>query len=384
MNAQSLRVPGQGRIYKRDKVWYIDYWVDGRRKREFGGSKGAALEALAAKTTDVKRGILGFEKKQIVRFSDFADEYLDIKANGPKPKRSIRCIRGYVNYLKDFFGELPLTRITPESIEAYQRKRAQDDLGTIKKKDTLRRKVNGRSINRELAILRNIFNVARKKKLFRGDNPVSDIAFFPEPKRRHHVLSLDEYSKLINAADPRFRPIIQVAVQTGLRKGDILSIKRKDIDFKRNILTAWVSKTQEWQTFRMGEDLAATLRAIPEAGEYIFANPKTGTKWTDVKKWWEMAKTKSGIDSPATLRFHDLRANAGVRVEEKAGAYAAQVLLGHKSPKTTQLYLDLTPERAQAAAKALADFFKVGPSVGGTKEAQGQERKASSVAESTH
>lgn len=198
------------------------------------------------------------------------------------------------------------------------------------------------------------------------------------------MLSLDEYSKLINAADPRFRPIIQVAVQTGLRKGDILRIKRKDIDFKRNILTAWVSKTQEWQTFRMGEDLAAILRAIPEAGEYIFANPKTRTKWTDVKKWWEMAKTKSGIDSPATLRFHDLRANAGVRVEEKAGAYAAQVLLGHKSPKTTQLYLDLTPERAQAAAKALADFFKVGPSVGGTEVAQGLERKASSVAESTH
>ena len=104
------------------------------------------------------------------------------------------------------------------------------------------------------------------------------------------MLSLDEYSKLINAADPRFRPIIQVAVQTGLRKGDILSIKRKDIDFKRNILTAWVSKTQEWQTFRIGEDLASVLKAIPGTGEYLFSNPKTGTKWRDIKKWWEAAK----------------------------------------------------------------------------------------------
>lgn len=207
------------------------------------------------------------------------------------------------------------------------------------------------------------------------------------------MLSLDEYSKLINAADPRFRPIIQVAVQTGLRKGDILSIKRKDIDFKRNILTAWVSKTQEWQTFRMGEDLAATLRAIPEAGEYIFSNPKTGTKWTDVKKWWEMAKTKSGIDSPATLRFHDLRANAGVRVEEKAGLRGLTIhalrhtaasrmletgvdvmsvsqLLGHSDLKITMRYLHPKAEQKRAAIEKLSRVYG---SVVPAKRESGQE-----------
>ena len=126
------------------------------------------------------------------------------------------------------------------------------------------------------------------------------------------------------------------------------------------------------------------LKAVPGAGEYIFANPKTGTKWSDVKKWWATVKKEVGLDAPGLLRFHDLRANAGIRVEEKAGAYAAQMLLGHKNPKTKQIYLDLTPERAQAAAKALADFFKLAPEASGINVAQRPERKIANVAESTH
>ncbi|MBE0711349.1 MAG: tyrosine-type recombinase/integrase [Candidatus Aminicenantes bacterium] len=276
-----------------------------------------------------------------------------------------------------------MAKITPELVEEYQKKRGKDYLGTIKNKDP--RKLKGNSINREIATLRNIFNLARKKHLFRGDNPVADITFFPENKRRHFVLrDLGEYTNLVNAADPRLRPIIQVAVQTGLRKDDILSIKRRDIDFKRNTLTAWVSKTQEWQTFKMGGDLAATLRAIPGSGEYIFSNPKTGTRWKDVKRWWKDAMKKLGLDAPGLFIFHDLRANAGIRVEEKAGAYAAQRLLGHKSAKTTQIYLDLTDERAQAAATALADFFKVTPEASGTNVGQGQEQQAAIVLVSTH
>jgi integrase len=391
MTTQYISVPGQGRIYRRGKVWYLDYWVDGARVREkASGNQRDAMKLLGDRTSAASQTNGAPLKKKVVPFSTFADEYLEFKANGPKPKRSIRSIRGYVSHLKDFFGEVPLSRITPERVEEYQRTRAEEAIVTSKKaaeegeEEQPTRKMKGASINREVATLRNLFNIARKKKLFRGDNPASGLAFFPEQKRRHYVLTLEEYSKLISAAEPNLRPIIQVAVQTGLRKDDILGLKRKDIDFKRRVLTAWVSKTQEWQTFRMGEGLAAMFKAIPGSGEYIFANPKTGTRWSDVKKWWEAAKKKAGLDAPGLLRFHDLRANAGIRVEEKAGAYAAQMLLGHKNPKTTQIYLDLTPERAQAAAKALAEFFKVTPPTSGTNVAQRPERKNTNVAVSTH
>jgi integrase len=389
MTNQFVNVPGQGRIYRRGKIWWLDYWIDDKRIRERGShNKTEALKQLGQRATDAGRGTLVSMKKKIVHFSDFADQYLEIIVNRPKPVRSIRSVRGYMAHLKAFFGERPLSRITPELVEAYQKLRIEEAITTNRKREAKEkqpvRKMKGSSINRELATLRNLFNVARKKKLFQGINPVTDIAFYPESRRQHKILSLDEYARLIKAADPRLRPIIQVAVRTGLRKNDILNLKRKGIDFDRMILTAWVSKTQEWQPFRMGEDLAKILKAIPGTGEYIFTNPETGTKWTDVKKWWTATKKKAGLDAPGLLRFHDLRANAGIRVEEKAGRLAAQTLLNHKSQRTTEIYLHLTPERDQAAAKALADFFSMTPEECGTSVAQTPGRESASVAVSTH
>lgn len=389
MTTQFVSVPGQGRIYRRGKVWWLDYWIDDKRIRERGShNKTEALKLLGQRATDAGRGTLVSMKKKIVHFSDFAEQYLEIIVDRPKPVRNIRTVRGHIAHLKAFFGERPLSRITPELVEAYQALRREEAITINRKREAKEgqpvRKVKGTTINRELATLRNLFNIARKKKLFQGINPVADVTFYPENRRQHKILSLEEYARLIKAADPRLRPIIQVAVRTGLRKSDILNLKRKDIDLTRMLLTAWVSKTQEWQTFRMGEDLAAILKAMPGTGEYIFTNPKTGTKWNDLKKWWEAAKKKAGLDAPGLLRFHDLRANAGIRVEEKAGRLAAQTLLNHKSQRTTEIYLHLTPERDQAAAKALADFFSMTPGECGTNVAQTQNRESASIAVSTH
>jgi len=389
MASEFVNVPGQGRIYRRGKVWYLDYWVDDKRIRERASSnKRDALKQLGEKATDAGRGTLVSLKRKIVHFSDFAEQYIEIIANRPKPVRNIRTVRGHIVHLKTFFGERPLSRITPELVEAYQKLRIEQKVIIKRKLETKEenpaRRIKGTTINRELATLRNLFNVARKKKLFQGLNPVADVTFYQETRRQHKILSIEEYSRLIRAADTRLRPIIQVAVRTGLRRNDILSLKRKNIDFNRMLLTAWVSKTQEWQTFRMGEDLAAILKAIPGTGEYIFTNPKTGTKWNDIKKWWESAKKKAGLDAPGLLIFHDLRANAGIRVEEKAGRFAAQTLLNHKSQKTTERYLHLTPERDQAAAKALADFFQMEPEERGTNVAQDPVPIDANTSVSTH
>lgn len=384
-----VRIPGQGRIYKRGKVWYIDYWANGERIRErSGGSKATALEELGTKTSDIKRGNLGFiDKKRegAVLFSNFAKEYLRIKAASPKPKRSLRCITGSMKNLKAFFGEMHLAKITPEEIERYQSKRLGDKIGNLKDPQKPSRNVKGASINRELATLRNVFNVARKKKVFYGDNPVSEVFFFPEEKRRHYILrNSTEYSALIRAADPRLRPIIMVAVETGLRKNDILNIKRRDLDLERMILTAWVSKAQEFQTFKIGEDLAARLSEIPGDGEFLFTNPKTGSRWKDIKKWWAEAVSKVGCGARGEFIFHDLRANFGTRVAQKAGAYAAQRLLGHKIARTTEIYLSLTPEQILTAAKAATEFFSLAPEISGTEVAQSPIRKSSNVTKSMH
>ena len=105
------------------------------------------------------RGPVGIACKKLVPFSEFADAYLELKGSGPKPKRSIRSIRGYINHLKAFFGDRPLARITVEMVEAYRDKRSED----AARPSDPERKMKGESINRELATLRNIFSTARKE-----------------------------------------------------------------------------------------------------------------------------------------------------------------------------------------------------------------------------
>jgi integrase len=93
---------------------------------------------------------------------------------------------------------------------------------------------------------------------------------------------------------------------------------------------------------------------------------------------------KLGYGTRGEFIFHDLRANFGTRVAQKAGAYAAQRLLAHKNAGTTEIYLSLTPEQILSAAKTASEFFRATPDTGGTGVAQPKLKKVLSVAESTH
>lgn len=397
--SETFRVDGVGKIYKRGKVWYLDYTVDGRRKQERGSpNKAAALKMLGTRVTDAERGMLNFTRREVVHFSDFTETYLQHKLDQPRRKvKSLRSIRGSIRHLVEYFGNTPLSRITPEAVEKYRDHRAKQRIHGLepaelrekikaakvalvlarksKKPAPLRvvalekriaklkeqlagegRTMKERCINRELATLKNIFNVARKKKCYHGDNPVGAVEYFPEPSRLHKILTNDEYARLIAAADPRLRPIIQVAVRTGLRKGDILRLEWKNVDMEQRRLKAWVSKTEGWHEQPIQDGLANILASIPRLGPYVFTNPRTGTRLKDIAKWWSEAKEGAGMGDE-DFTFHDLRANAGTRVANEAGLFAAQMLLDHKNGATTAKYLNRTLEAGVAATKALEDFF---------------------------
>jgi integrase len=360
MNAKSLIVPLQGRIYKRDKVWYIDYWVDGKRKREFGGSKDAALEALAAKTTDVKRGILGFEKKQTVHFSDFADEYLKIKAE----KRSIRSIRGYAKHLKAFFGERPLSRITPELVVQYQQKRLKDKV-VMKKKTT--RTTKGPSVNRELATLKNLFNTARKLRLFRGDNPVDGVSYYPE-QSRDYVLSKEEVGRLLDAAGETLRKVILIALNTGLRKGEILSLRWSQVNLDDRVISFARTKSAKFLRVPINAVVEGVLVGLERTGDYVFPGRWGRGHLADSKQPFNKARSAAGLPN---LHFHDLRHCAGTYMSAASiSTRTIQQILGHQDSRTTAKYINPNDDDRRKAVDALAALFTKGPDQGGTDVAQ--------------
>ena len=186
-------------IFRKGKNYYIDYYADGMRVREcVGFSKKAATALLHKRKTEIMEGKAGIKRKPKIKFSDFADDYLNFaKAN----KRS--ASRDYTSlvHLKAEFGNLILYQITPLHIENYK----------IKRKAL----VSGATINRELACLKHIFTKAIEWG--KADkNPVKIVKMFKENNQRLRFLSKEEIQKLIDSAQDYFRPILIMAISTGM------------------------------------------------------------------------------------------------------------------------------------------------------------------------
>jgi integrase len=360
MKKQSIRVPGQGRIYKRGAVWYLDYWVDGCRKQEKGsGSKEDALRILAARRSDAERGEVGFEKKQVVHFSQCADEYLKIKDE----KRSIRSIRGYIKHLKAYFGEMPLSRIPPESVEQYKQKRLKDKV--VAKKKTART-MKGPSVNRELATLKNLFAVAHDRKKFRGENPVGKICFSPE-QPRDYVPSLEEVLRLLEHSDERLRKIILIAVNTMLRKSEILTLRWSQVNVEEKVLTFARTKSTKFLRIPINTVVEEILASIERRGEYVFPGRWGRGHLKDVKKQFNPARVAAGLPE---LHFHDLRSFAATEAGDVVPLAAVQGLLGHQDPRTTMRYIRRKDELKRKGVDALAALFTKKPDQGGTNVGQ--------------
>lgn len=347
---ESECVAGQGRVFKRGKIWYVDFGVDGRRKRmSASGDKGEALKMLAAKRTDILRGTLGFEKKQVLLFSDFAEAYKKIKAE----TLSIRSVEVRVGHLVRFFRDIPMSKITPQMVEEYKQKRLKQKVKVAK--DAPIRTVKGSSVNRELATLKNMFNVALRQRRFRRENPVSSVSFLPE-QARDYVLSREEVGRLLEAADERLKKIILIALNMGLRKGEILSLKWSQINYNDGVISFARTKSIKFLRVPMNSVVLGVLESIERKGDYVFSGRWGRGHLSDSKQPFGAAREKAGLSE---LRFHDLRHCAGTYMA-MAGVPLATVqqILGHRDIKTTTRYINPNDENRRKAVDALAALFK--------------------------
>jgi integrase len=216
-------------IYKRGGVYWIDYYIEGKRIREpVKGTRRDAQAILEARRTDVRRDEFHYIlKKERLQFEDMVEEYRVLKADKRSLRRDETCFK---NIVPEFRGK-GLDQILPTDIEAYKEKRAE--------------KVSGATVNRELALLRHLFSLAIEKGYVHR-NPVKGVKFLREsPWRQGFVLSNQEIRALIAASAPHLREILAVAFETGLRKGDIFDLRWRDVDFDLHVIRVIMQKTRE-------------------------------------------------------------------------------------------------------------------------------------------
>jgi len=190
-----------------------------------------------------------------------------------------------------------------------------------------------------------------RKYAISTDNPVRKVKFFSEKGNYGgRVLSPEEERLLFEACSQCLRPILAVALQTGMRKGEIFNLKWDNVDLKKEEIRIVESKSGKGRILPINSclfNVLSELRLQNGKNVYVFTNPETGKPYVDIKKAFNGACRRAGIKD---LRFHDLRHPFASRlVKRGVDLIIVKELMGHASVKTTERYL-----HSQAKEKRLA------------------------------
>jgi len=267
---------------------------------------------------------------------DVIQKYLD----QAKAKRSYRDDVRYGRVWTDRFGGRALEEIAPTDLDRIKSERA--------------RQVKPSTINRELAFLKHVYNIAiRDGKT--ASNPVSKIRFLREPSGRVRYLTDEEEARLMRAlpAEPD-RQRIKVLLQTGLRKSEFLGLRWKDIDLRAGVITIPRSKNGETRHVPMTTDVRGILTRLPrplDASALVFPNSVGTRDYRWAAKTFLAAVRAAQIDN---FRFHDLRHTFASRLAmEAVDLLAIKDLGGWKSLAMVQRYAHLSPEHHRDAIERL-------------------------------
>ena len=194
------------------------------------------------------------------------------------------------------------------------------------------------TLDREVELLKRIINYAvRCKKL--QHNPIASVPLLHVNNTRSSTLTSEKFDKLYAAAEAELRPILLTAFDTGMRKEEILNLRRQQVDLTNGIilLSAQDTKTGEPRIIVLTKQLKKMLDDLPRLiSGYVFVNPKNGTRWKDIRKMFARACAEAGLTG---LWFHDLR-RSFVTNARKSGVSESVVMRmsGHKSRNVFDRY----------------------------------------------
>ncbi len=335
-------------------VWWICYFDErGKRHREKVGPKSLASDVYIKRKNEVRerRFFPQDIRRREVPLAAVIDDYLE------RNRGTLRWMDHYERYgrfWKGVFKGKTLREILPGDVErAIAKRRVQ---GSIRRgKDQKRRPLAPASINRELAFLRRIFNVAIADQKI-DSNPVRSTFFARENDQRVRYLSDDEEKRLRKAVGEDAWPTVAVALHTGLRRAEQSGLRWEHADFQTGVLTIPRSKSGKARHVPMNDTVRETLRALPSRlkSEWVFPS-STGETPLDAQNFYNRvfvpAVKRAGITG---FTWHSLRHTFASRlVMAGVGVRTVQELLGHQSAAMTQRYAHLSPEHQLEAVRRL-------------------------------
>lgn len=296
-------------------------------------------------------------------------EYLDgRKIEGV---RSLEPARAAVNALKSHFARRRLQSIRYSDLRAYRAARLKEptrrDVAQHQrelkrdKKAELQVTRTIATVNRELSKLRRMLNIAQREGWIK-QNPFAageSLISLADERKRERILTNEEERRLLKAcstpAREHLRPIVIAALDTGMRRGELLSLRWGHVDFVEGVLNihAFHTKTMKARQVSLTGRLSRELEALYEQSTKDPMRRVFGVT-DNVKRSFEAARNEAGLTD---VRFHDLRHTAATRL---VGGHMplSEVgrILGHSQPNTTYRYVNANIDTARRAAAILNAF----------------------------
>jgi integrase len=245
--------------------------------------------------------------------------FLDDAAGQVKPS-SLKGYRIYADHLSKAFAEFRPDQVSASDVAQFMRAHRDHPA-----------KANG---------MRTVLKIAFDKAVLLGlakTNPVTSVPRFKEKKRTRYITDA-EYRAVQAKARPLLAVIIEVCLMTGQRIGDVLKMRRTDLDdegvFVEQEKTGHRQKIAWSPELRAAIDVAKAYGGNVKGATVLCDHRGAPVKYSRVHMQWVRACILAGVDD---AHLHDLRAKAGSDTKAEKGDSMA--LLGHKSEASHARYM---------------------------------------------
>lgn len=370
-------------------IWWIRYTdAVSNEHREKVGPKSLARMVYGKRKAEIREArFFPPERRRVILVREILDEY---RQSALASGKSI--IKGQPAYerLYNALGDKPAESLSPEELETFKlnlskesyrkwrRQRRKCTASDVPASKTL----SPASVNRHLVLLKAAFGKAFKAgKISR--NPVRELKLFKENNIRVRYLNDEEEQRLLEALPLYLRPLIVVAIHTGMRRGELLSLRWEDVDFSARVITVRKSKSGYGRHIPMNDVVFKALGPLflersKEAGDgggapkgpegFVFTS-REGCYLQNLNRSWYSALQRARLKD---FHFHDLRHTFASRLVMAAvGLYSVQTLLGHRTPEMVQRYAHLSPDHLRKAVEKLSPPLGSPISSGTTENVRG-------------
>lgn len=203
------------------------------------------------------------------------------------------------------------------------------------------------TVNRRLAFLKHVYNVAINELGLKLINPVTKMKFYSEQKfKRHRFMTEEEKTKIL--MDPKFsmeaKNIFMLAIKTGMRQGEIRDLQWEDVDFNNNVIRVKAGEEDRPRFIPIFREVREILTELPRISKWVFCY-KDGSQLSRqgyITTAFRYACKRNNIPD---LRFHDLRHTFASDFVMGGGNFKTLAsYMGHATSTMTDRYAHLSPE----------------------------------------